>query len=75
MNMLNKKMVKQMLSTFLAVCMVISLVLTAKPTAFTVNAVTEPVLLENSDEVNYEKLTSMERYRKTGIPPLIKQSG
>ena len=57
MNMLNKKMVKQMLSTFLAVCMVMSLVLTANPTAFTVNAVTEPVLLENSDEVNYEKLT------------------
>ena len=46
-----------MLSTFLAVCMVMSLVLTANPTAFTVNAVTEPVLLENSDEVNYEKLT------------------
>ncbi len=55
--MINQKIVKRLLSTFLAVCMVLSVVLTANPENFTVNAVTEPVLLENSEEANYEKLT------------------
>ena len=55
--MLNKKLVKQLLSTFLAVCMVLSLVLTVIPGAFTANAVAESVLLAESEEANYEKLT------------------
>ena len=61
--MMNQKLIKRFLSAFLAVVMVMSLALTVNPNAFVVNAVTEPILLENSEESSYEKLT----FRNFGI--------
>ena len=55
--MFNKKITMRLLSALLVACMVMSIVMTADPKAITVNAVTDSVLLENSDEANYEKLT------------------
>ena len=55
--MMNQKLIKRFLSAFLAVVMVMSLALMADLEAFAVNAVTDPVLLENSEENSYEKIT------------------
>ena len=55
--MMNQKLIKRFLSAFLAVVMVMSLTLMADLEAFAVNAVTDPVLLENSEENSYEKIT------------------
>ena len=55
--MMNQKLIKRFLSAFLAVVMVMSLALMGDLEAFAVNAVTDPVLLENSEENSYEKIT------------------
>lgn len=49
---MDQKLIKRLLSAFLAVCLVVSVI-----PAGNANAVTEPVLLENSEEAGYEKLT------------------
>ena len=55
--MMNQKIVKRLFSTFLAVCLMVSLIPMGNLHAFTANAVGSSVLLESSDEANYEKLT------------------
>ena len=61
---MNQKLIKRFLSAFLAVVMVMSLALTVNPNAFAVNAVTEPILLENSAE---DKLSPKPRDGKLPI--------